>query len=53
MNNLIPCIKKCMYQKDGYCNLEEIMVINAINVDVDCLYFTPIKNKNTHLKTNK
>ncbi|MEF9984130.1 MAG: hypothetical protein RR710_06275 [Oscillospiraceae bacterium] len=53
MNNLIPCIKKCMYQKDGYCNLDEIMVINALNIDVDCLYFTPIVSKNSKSKANK
>ncbi len=35
--NLIPCGKKCVNQKDGYCILKGISALQT--TEKDCLYF--------------
>lgn len=53
MNSLIPCGKKCKFQKDGYCNLEQITVLSNLTQDNECIYFIPFEDKNDIKKTNK
>ncbi len=38
--NLITCSHDCVYQKDGYCNLEHAASMGTqIQQDADCIYY--------------
>lgn len=49
--NLIVCGEDCMYQKEGYCNLEKPSVITDPHAaqTKHCLYYTPAKGSNASL----
>lgn len=36
---IIQCAEKCAYQKDGYCTLDGISVVNSL--EGDCPYLLP------------
>ena len=53
MNSLIPCAKKCRFQKDGYCNLENISISNNLIQNRECIYFSPIEYGEGKKSVNK
>lgn len=36
---LIPCDCDCVYQKEGYCNLEKASVVTNVNAEKGCVYY--------------
>ena len=36
---LIPSDCDCIYQKDGYCNLEKASVVTNVNAEKGCVYY--------------
>ena len=39
--SLIACISNCVYQRDGYCNLERALSCGLPNEDETCVNFVP------------
>lgn len=42
---LIPCDCDCIYQKDGYCNLEKASVVTNVNAEKGCVYYIAQEKK--------
>lgn len=50
--NFTTCDENCVYQKDGYCILEEYNHINVV-ADCDCIYFVAINVAEIYDKEQK
>ncbi|MEE0732599.1 MAG: hypothetical protein U0M23_03015 [Acutalibacteraceae bacterium] len=42
---LIPCDCDCIYQKEGYCNLEKPSLVTNNNTEKGCAYYIAAKKE--------
>lgn len=50
---LIPCDCDCIYQKEGYCNLEKPSLVTNNNTEKGCAYYIAAKRKSMARKRVK
>lgn len=36
--NLVTCSQSCVYQKDGYCKLDNMLYVSNVKIDGCCYY---------------
>ena len=51
--SLIHCSSNCLYQHDGYCELDKAAEITNCEKTGGCLHFVPPKSKNTDGEAHK
>jgi hypothetical protein len=42
---IIPCNSNCVYQNDGYCNLENVSKINNSEISQGCAHYISLEDK--------